>query len=73
MQIQDAVRTRAAHDVDPPQLSDVAKYMRKDMSLEGYRHLLAVGEREMQESPRCTICLTSLPCSLMMGSFWQVC
>lgn len=29
-------------DVDPP-LSDSARYMREDMSLQGYRHLLAVG------------------------------
>lgn len=29
-------------DVDPP-LSDGARYMREDMSLQGYRHLLAVG------------------------------
>lgn len=36
-------RLRAAYkaDVDPP-LSDDARYMQEDMSLEGYRHLLAV-------------------------------
>lgn len=37
------VRQRAAHDVDPP-LGETASYIKNEMSKEGYRHLLAVGE-----------------------------
>jgi hypothetical protein len=40
-------------DVDPP-LSDGAHYMREDMSLEGYRHLLAVGALTCID---CTSCI----------------
>ncbi|PNH01750.1 hypothetical protein TSOC_012330, partial [Tetrabaena socialis] len=41
-QLCDAIRSRAAVDVDPPP-SSVALYQRDQMGLQGYRHLLAVG------------------------------
>lgn len=43
MQLCEAVRSRAAVDVAPPP-GPAALFMRDQMSLEGYRHLLAVGE-----------------------------
>ncbi len=44
MQIKEALRSQAAHDVTPPELSPAARYIQDDMSREGYRHLLAVSE-----------------------------
>ena len=41
-QVKDALREAAAYDVDP-ELSPAAQYMRKDMGLAGYKHLLSVG------------------------------
>jgi hypothetical protein len=42
MQIQERIRSQAAYDVDP-EPSEGAKYMARDMSLAGYKYLLAVG------------------------------
>jgi hypothetical protein len=42
LQIKERLQEGYKVDVDPP-LSDSARYMREDMSLQGYRHLLAVG------------------------------
>jgi hypothetical protein len=47
LQIKQRLQEGYKVDVDPP-LSDGARYMREDMSLQGYRHLLAVG------APGCT-------------------
>ncbi|KAG2491482.1 hypothetical protein HYH03_010266 [Edaphochlamys debaryana] len=41
-ELSEAVRSRAAVDVDPP-ASEVTLFLRDRLSLEGYRHLLAVG------------------------------
>ncbi len=41
-QVKDALREAAAYDVDP-ELSPAAQYMRKDMGVAGYKHLLSVG------------------------------
>lgn len=43
LQLCEAVRSRAAVDVAPPP-GPAALFMRDEMSLEGYKHLLAVGE-----------------------------
>ncbi|BDA45408.1 hypothetical protein COCOBI_07-1950 [Coccomyxa sp. Obi] len=40
-QVKDALREAAAYDVDP-ELSPAAQYMRKDMGVAGYKHLLSV-------------------------------
>ncbi|KAG2454858.1 hypothetical protein HYH02_000689 [Chlamydomonas schloesseri] len=42
-QLVEGVRARAAVDVDPQPPSPAALFVRDDMSLQGYRHLLAVG------------------------------
>ena len=42
MQIKEALRSQAAHDVAPTELSPAACYIQDDLSHEGYRHLLAV-------------------------------
>ena len=42
IQVKDALREAAAYDVDP-ELSPAAQYMRKDMGLAGYKHLLSAG------------------------------
>lgn len=42
LQIKERLREAYKADVDPP-LSDAARYMQQNMSLQGYRHLLAVG------------------------------
>ena len=44
LQLKDVVRQQAAYDVDPA-LSETASYVKNEMGKEGYRHLLAVGER----------------------------
>jgi len=41
-QIKEALRSQAAHDVAPTELSVAARYIQDDLSHEGYRHLLAV-------------------------------
>ena len=41
-QIKEALRSQAAHDVAPTELSPAACYIQDDLSHEGYRHLLAV-------------------------------
>jgi len=41
-QIKEALRSQAAHDVAPTELSHAARYIQDDLSHEGYRHLLAV-------------------------------
>ncbi len=51
-QVKDALREAAAYDVDP-ELSPAAQYMRKDMGVAGYKHLLSVGA-----------CLTSHSCGM---------
>jgi len=42
LQIKEALSRQMKHDVDPP-VSAAARYMREEMCLESYRHLLAVG------------------------------
>ena len=42
LQIKEALSRQMKHDVDPP-VSATARYMREEMCLESYRHLLAVG------------------------------
>ena len=46
MQVQSAVRSQAAYDVDPD-LSETAQCIRNEMSLAGYKYLLAVGEHSI--------------------------
>ena len=40
--MKDALREAAAYDVDP-ELSPAAQYMRNEMGLAGYKHLLSAG------------------------------
>lgn len=42
-QIQSAIRSQAAYDVDPD-VGETAQYIRNEMSLAGYKYLLAVGK-----------------------------
>ena len=43
VQIKDTIRQLAAEDVDPP-VSEPARYLRSDLTRNGYRHLLAISE-----------------------------
>ena len=52
-QIKEALRSQAAHDVAPPELSPAARYIQDDMSREGYRHLLAVSASRSLLSHQC--------------------
>ena len=42
LQIKAEIESRSAEDVNPPP-SEAQQYMRSKMTLEGYKHLLAVG------------------------------
>ncbi|GIL58890.1 hypothetical protein Vafri_13704 [Volvox africanus] len=56
-QMVETIRQWAARDVDPP-LSPAAVYIRDEMSLEGYRHLLAVGSLDglVEASRQARVC-----------------
>ena len=64
LQIKERLQEGYKVDVDPP-LSDSARYMREDMSLQGYRHLLAVGV------PHCTVAVNRR-CALIAEHMCQV-
>ena len=68
LQLRDALEQQSSHDVDPP-LSPAAQYMQEEMSLEGYRHLLAVGvcTRCMSDSPGYLSVLVTLRLGPMLG------
>jgi hypothetical protein len=73
LQIKERLQEGYKVDVDPP-LSDSARYMREDMSLQGYRHLLAVGARHTSHilqffAPFATMLCVLMRCSSAVLSF----
>ncbi|EFJ44247.1 hypothetical protein VOLCADRAFT_65021, partial [Volvox carteri f. nagariensis] len=68
-EVKEEIRTRAARDVDPPS-SPAAEFIAADMSLAGYRHLLAVGSLDgLAEASRQSRVCAGAPNEVMVAVF----